>query len=91
MGLHLKFNISFQCQIILRMINAYAYSSAGLQISEVGLLGSNLGRAECFASLMCIIYTCTILQSVQRRGIHSATKGAMFYEEPFCLGTLSTD
>ena len=37
------------------------------------------------------LYTCTMLQSVQRRGIHSATDGAMFYKEPFCLGTLSTD
>ena len=73
------------------MINAYAYSSAGPQISEVGLLGSNLGRAKCFASLMCIMYTCAMLQTVQRRGIHSATDGAMFYKEPFCLGTLSTD
>ena len=73
------------------MINAYAYSSAGPQISEVDLLGSNLGRAKCFASLMCIMYTCAMLQSVQRRGIHSATDGAMFYKEPFCLGTLSTD
>ena len=61
---------------------AYAYSSAGLQISEVGLLGSNLGRAECFASLMCLMCTYTMLQSVQRRGIHSATDGAMFYKEP---------
>ena len=40
---------------------------------------------------MCIMYTCAMLQSVQRRGIHSATDGAMFYKEPFCLGTLSTD
>ena len=62
---------------------AYAYSSARPQISEVGLLGSNLGRGECFASLMCIMCTCTMLQSVQRRGIHSATDGAMFYKEPF--------
>ena len=64
---------------------AYAYSSNGPQISEVGLLGSNLGRAECFASLMCIMYNvqCTMLQSVQRRVIYSATDGAMFYKEPF--------
>ena len=62
---------------------AYAYSSARPQISEVGLLGSNLGRGECFASLMCIMCTCTMLQSVQGRGIHSATDGAMFYKEPF--------
>ena len=69
--------------IILRMINAHAYSSAGPQISEVVLLGSNLGRAECFASLMCIMCTCIMLQSVQRRVIHSPTDGTMFYKEPF--------
>ena len=58
------------------------YSSAGPQISEVGLLGSNLGRVERFASLMCIMCTCTMLQSVQRRGrgIHSPTDGTMFYK-----------
>ena len=66
--------------IILRMINAYAYSTTGPQISEVGLLVSNLGRAECFASLMCIM-----LQSVQRPTVPCSIKN------PFCSGTLSTD